>query len=105
MSRFIPAVRGGGVEQRDLTELTGNALGEGRRRTPRPCFSACGWMDGYATGIFSRRKIERASDDSVAFRYLAANPYPDHSGDEPQAANRAGTGEAPGTARTSSSGL
>ena len=27
---------------------------------------------GYATGLFSSRKIERATYDSVAFRYLAA---------------------------------
>ena len=33
---------------------------------------------GYATGVFSSRKIERASYDSVAFRYVAANTHPDH---------------------------
>jgi len=33
---------------------------------------------GYATGIFSSRKIERATYDSVAFRYIAANSHPDH---------------------------
>src|ERR1700760_2207158 len=33
---------------------------------------------GYATGIFSSRKLERASYDSVAFRFLAANEHPDH---------------------------
>jgi transposase/IS5 family transposase len=33
---------------------------------------------GYATGMFSSRKIERATYDSVAFRYLAANTHPDH---------------------------
>lgn len=33
---------------------------------------------GYATGIFSSRKIERATYDSVAFRYLAAGQHPDH---------------------------
>jgi transposase len=33
---------------------------------------------GYATGVFSSRKIERATYDSVAFRYLAANTHPDH---------------------------
>jgi len=33
---------------------------------------------GYATGIFSSRKLERATHDSVAFRYIAANTYPDH---------------------------
>lgn len=33
---------------------------------------------GYATGAFSSRKIERATYDSVAFRYIAANEHPDH---------------------------
>ena len=33
---------------------------------------------GYATGVFSSRKIERATHDSIAFRYLAANTHPDH---------------------------
>ena len=33
---------------------------------------------GYATGVFSSRKLERASYDSVAFRFIAANDHPDH---------------------------
>jgi transposase len=33
---------------------------------------------GYATGTFSSRKIEEATYDSVAFRYVAANQHPDH---------------------------
>jgi hypothetical protein len=33
---------------------------------------------GYATGVFSSRKLERASYDSVAFRFVAANQHPDH---------------------------
>jgi len=33
---------------------------------------------GYATGIFSSRKLERSTHDSVAFRYLCANHHPDH---------------------------
>lgn len=33
---------------------------------------------GYATGVFSSRKLERASHDSVAFRFIAANSHPDH---------------------------
>lgn len=32
---------------------------------------------GYATGVFSSRKIERATYDSVAFRFIAANEHPD----------------------------
>jgi len=33
---------------------------------------------GYATGVFSSRKLEQASYDSIAFRYIAANTHPDH---------------------------
>jgi transposase len=33
---------------------------------------------GYATGVFSSRKLERATYDSVAFRFIAANTHPDH---------------------------
>jgi hypothetical protein len=33
---------------------------------------------GYATGVFSSRKLEWATYDSVAFRFIAANDHPDH---------------------------
>jgi hypothetical protein len=33
---------------------------------------------GYATSTFSSRKIERATYDALAFRYLAAGSHPDH---------------------------
>ena len=33
---------------------------------------------GYATAVFSSRKLERATYDSVAFRFIAANQHPDH---------------------------
>lgn len=33
---------------------------------------------GYSTGIFSSRKIEKATYDSVAFRFIAGNHHPDH---------------------------
>jgi len=33
---------------------------------------------GYATGVRSSRKIERATYEDVAFRYLAADQHPDH---------------------------
>ena len=35
-------------------------------------------LDGYATGVFSSRKIERATYESVAFRFIAGNVHPDH---------------------------
>jgi transposase len=33
---------------------------------------------GYATGVFSARKIERATDESAPFRFIAGNLHPDH---------------------------
>jgi transposase len=33
---------------------------------------------GYAIGVTSSRRIERATHEDVAFRYLAANQHPDH---------------------------
>jgi len=33
---------------------------------------------GYSTGVFSSRKIERSTYDSVAFRFIAGNHHPDH---------------------------
>jgi transposase len=33
---------------------------------------------GYATGVFSARKIERATYESAPFRFIAGNRHPDH---------------------------
>ena len=33
---------------------------------------------GYATKVFSSRELERATHDSVAFRFIAGNEHPDH---------------------------
>src|ERR687886_1283270 len=33
---------------------------------------------GYATGVFSSRKLERATYESAPFRLLAGNRHPDH---------------------------
>src|SRR5947209_11344234 len=33
---------------------------------------------GYATGVFSARKIERATYEAVPFRFIAGNLHPDH---------------------------
>src|SRR5215210_7051825 len=34
---------------------------------------------GYATGVFSSRKLERATYESIPFRFLAGNLHPDHA--------------------------
>jgi transposase len=41
---------------------------------------------GYATGVFSSRKIERATYEAVPFRFIAGNLHPDH---DPLATDRA----------------
>ena len=33
---------------------------------------------GYATGVFSSRKLEKATHESIPFRFLAGNLHPDH---------------------------
>lgn len=33
---------------------------------------------GYCVGVFSSRRIEQATHDQIAFRYLAADQHPDH---------------------------
>ena len=33
---------------------------------------------GYASGVFSSRKLERATDESIPFRYVAGGLHPDH---------------------------
>jgi transposase len=54
------------------------------------CYAACGappyapellfalLLYGYCTGVFSSRKIERATHESLPFRYLAGGLHPDH---------------------------
>ena len=43
-----------------------------------PCLLVGLLVYGYATGVFSSRKLERATYDLVAFRFVAANQNPDH---------------------------
>jgi transposase len=65
------------VGQLDLSEITNQYRGSGSK-AHHPATLLCLLIYGYATGVFSSRKIERASYDSIAFRYLAANTHPDH---------------------------
>jgi len=65
------------VEQLDLSEITQQYCGRGSK-AHHPETLLCLLIYGYATGVFSSRKIERASYDSIAFRYLSANTHPDH---------------------------
>jgi transposase len=53
--------------------------GDGRGYPPyHPVMMVKLLIYGYCTGVFSSRKIERATFVDVAFRVLAANQHPDH---------------------------
>ncbi|MEX0828087.1 MAG: IS1182 family transposase [Haliea sp.] len=73
LARFVVEV----VDQLDLSALTRQYAGRGSQ-AHHPAVLLSLLIYGYATGVFSSRKIERATHDSIAFRYLAANTHPDH---------------------------
>ena len=73
LARFIVE----GIEQLDLSRLTNRYQGRGSAAY-HPAVLLALLVYGYATGVFSSRKIERATYDSVAFRFLSADTYPDH---------------------------
>jgi transposase len=65
------------VESLNLTRIEASYAGRGERPY-RPKMLIALLFYGYATGVFSSRKLERACFDSVVFRYIAANTSPDH---------------------------
>ena len=65
------------VEGLDLSELERAYAGRGSDAY-HPAILLALLIYGYATGTFSSRKIERATYDSLAFRYIACNRHPDH---------------------------
>ena len=65
------------VEQLDLSSLKATYAGRGSKPY-NPAVLVSLLFYGYATGIFSSRKLERSTYDSVAFRFIAANSHPDH---------------------------
>ena len=73
LARFVVEV----IEQLDLSELTKQYAGRGSA-AHHPAVLLGLLIYGYANGVHSSRKIERATYDSVAFRYVAANTHPDH---------------------------
>ena len=73
LARFVVEV----IDQLDLSKLTRRYSGKGSAAY-HPEMMLALLVYGYASGIFSSRKIERATYDSVAFRFIAANHHPDH---------------------------
>ena len=73
LARFVVEV----IDGLDLRAMSGSYRGSGSASYhPRMLLGIV--VYGYATGIFSSRKLERATYDSVAFRFIAANDHPDH---------------------------
>ena len=73
LARYVVDV----VEGLDLGNLERRYAGRGNAAY-HPAMLLSLLIYGYATGTFSSRKIERATHDSVAFRYIACNRHPDH---------------------------
>src|ERR1700675_4056422 len=73
LARFIVEV----IDGLDLRAMSGSYRGSGSAFY-HPCMLLGILVYGYATGVFSSRKLERATYDSVAFRFIAANDHPDH---------------------------
>ena len=73
LARFVVEL----IEGLDLGAMSGSYRGSGSASYhPRMLLGIL--VYGYATGVFSSRKLERATYDSVAFRFIAANDHPDH---------------------------
>ena len=73
LARFVVEV----IDGLDLSAMSGSYRGSGSA-SYHPALLLGILVYGYATGVFSSRKLERASYDSVAFRFIAANDHPDH---------------------------
>jgi transposase len=73
LARFVVEV----IDQLDLSNLTRQYAGRGSK-AHHPATLLALLVYGYASGVFSSRKLERATFDSVAFRYIAAGTHPDH---------------------------
>jgi transposase len=73
LARYVVEV----VEQLDLSGLERAYAGKGSDAY-HPAMLLALLIYGYATGSFSSRKIERATYESLAFRFIACNRHPDH---------------------------
>lgn len=73
LARYVVEV----VERLDLSALERAYAGNGSTAY-HPATLLSLLIYGYATATFSSRKIERATYDSLAFRFIACNRHPDH---------------------------
>ena len=73
LARFVVEI----IDGLDLSNLTRQYAGRGSK-AHHPATLLAILVYGYSTGVFSSRKLEMATYDSVAFRYIAAGSHPDH---------------------------
>ncbi len=73
LARFVVEI----VEQLDISAFTQAYKGVGSKAW-HPSLMLSLLFYGYVTGVFSSRKLEKATYDSIAFRYICANEHPDH---------------------------
>jgi transposase len=73
LARFVVEV----IDGLDLSGMIRSYRGSGSA-SYHPALLLGVLVYGYATGVFSSRKLERATYDSVAFRFITANEHPDH---------------------------
>jgi transposase len=73
LARFVVEV----IDSLDLSAMVTSYRGAGSAGY-HPALLLGLLVYGYATGVFSSRKLEQATYDSVAFRFIAANDHPDH---------------------------
>ena len=73
LARFVVDI----VDQLNLSGLTRQYRGTGSDAY-HPAMMLGLLIYGYATGVYSSRRIEAGTYESIAFRYIAANTHPDH---------------------------
>lgn len=73
MARFVVEI----VDQLDVSHISDRYKGRGKAPF-HPSMLIALLFYGYSTGTFSSRKLEAATYDSIAYRYICANTHPDH---------------------------
>ncbi len=73
LARFVVDI----VAQLDLSQVYGRYAPQGGEAIAPEVLLALLFY-GYATGVFSSRKIEKATYEHLAFRYVAGGLHPDH---------------------------
>jgi transposase len=73
LARFVVEI----IDRLDLGAMVGSYRGSGSA-SYHPAVLLGILVYGYATGVLSSRRLELATYDSVAVRFVAANQHPDH---------------------------